>query len=89
MLRITKTFEDNQTMTLRLDGRLTSALLSELEEQFSVGGSNGKKFVVLDFSGVTFIDDDAAKRVAQLKGDGIRIINGSLFIETLLRSTEG
>lgn len=89
MLSITKTLEDERRVQFRLDGSVDGAALFTLEKTMAQCTDGADKTITLDFAGVVFIDDDAARRVAQLKGDGIRIVNGSLFIETLLRSTEG
>lgn len=88
MLRITKTFENSDSVTLRLDGKLTTAVLHDLEAQCLVASPDEKKIVVLDFAGLTFIDDDAARWAARANADQIRIVNCSLFIESLLQSTE-
>ena len=88
MLKITESIEDENTVKVSLDGRITNASFENLIDVYSRFRDGGNKSVVLDFSGVTYIDEDAATRVAKLRGDGVRIVNCSLFIETLLRSVE-
>lgn len=89
MLKITETFEDEKTITVRLDGSITNASFANLDEVCSRLRDQGNKTILLDFSGVGFMNEEIARRVARLRGDRIRIVNCSLFIETLLRSAEG
>jgi anti-anti-sigma regulatory factor len=42
------------------------------------------KTVVLDFSGVTFIDNEGVRMLENIKDEKIKIINCSLFIQKLL-----
>jgi anti-anti-sigma regulatory factor len=84
MLRITKTFEDDLAITFRLDGKIISTTAAELEElcrQYLNG--RGKK-VSLDFSGVTFIDNEGLGTLKKIKTRGVAMVNGSLFVGTLL-----
>ncbi len=85
MLRITKTFEDDQTIILRLDGRVDSATVIELREQCDAYKREDAKTLLLDFSGITFISQGGLKLLEKLKRSRIKLAKGSLFIETLLR----
>lgn len=89
MLKITETFEDEKTITVRLDGSITNSSFANLNEVCSRLRDRGNRTILLDFSGVAFMNDETARRVAKLRGDRIRIVNCSLFIETLLQSAEG
>lgn len=88
MLRITKTFEDDSTITVRLDGKIISATAAELEEECRDYRNGGGKTLFLDFSGVTFIDDDGLGMLKKIKRRGITMVNGSPFVETLLSGLE-
>ena len=84
MLRITEFIEDDNTVTLRLDGRLVDSSISELENLSVLHSVQHKKTVQLDFSGVTFIDDSSIKKLEKLKNEGIKIINYNPFVKILL-----
>lgn len=84
MLRITETFKDEKTVTLRLDGEISNAWVSELERPCLHYRDVENKIVVMDFSGVTFIDDNGVRMLEKIKDNRIRIINCSLFIQSLL-----
>ena len=84
MLRITKTFEDDTRMTLRLDGKIVSTTTAELEKACRQYRNGGGKVLSLDVSGVTFIDDDGLGMLKKIKRRGIAMVNGSPFVETLL-----
>ena len=84
MLRITKTFEDDSTITVRLDGKIVSTTTAELEEACRQYRNGGGKALSLDVSGVTFIDDDGLGMLKKIKRRGIAMVNGSPFVETPL-----
>ncbi len=84
MLRITETSEDEKTVTLKLDGKMVGASASDLEELCLHHRDKRGKTVVLDFSGVAFIDNYGLKVLKKIKDSRVSIVNYSLFIETLL-----
>lgn len=84
MLRITKTFEDAQTVILRLDGKVVSTTLADLETLCLSYRDRENKTVLLDFSGVTFISDSGLRLLEKIKGERIKMANGSIFVEALL-----
>ncbi len=84
MLRITKIFEDDQTVILRLDGSLDGASVTELREECNAYKRKHVKDLLLDFSGITFISEGGLKLLEKLKRGRIKLAKGSLFIETLL-----
>ena len=88
MLRITENFEDDNTVRLRLDGTISEASFAEVKEAFTRHAGNSRRgIVVLDMAGVVFMNNDAAKKMVQLRNEHVRIINCSPFIETLLNTT--
>jgi anti-anti-sigma regulatory factor len=89
MLRITKTFEDNLGITLRLDGKIISTTAPDLEELCFQSRNGGNKSISLDLSGVTFIDNDGLETLKKIESRGVVMINGSLFVETLLGKVKG
>jgi anti-anti-sigma regulatory factor len=84
MFRTTEISEDERTVTLRLDGKLVHAWVSNLEMLCLHYKDEKNKTVVLDFSGVSFIDNDGVRMLENIKDEKIKIINCSLFIQTLL-----
>ena len=88
MLRITEYLENEKTLRLRLDGNVSAVSLPDLEEICSRHQENGAKEIVLDFAGVVFMNDEAARKFVELRSDRLRIINCSPFIETLLETVE-
>jgi anti-anti-sigma regulatory factor len=87
MLRITESSE-NGTVRLRLDGTLTAASCAELETACSRHRADSETIVLLDMTGIVFMNDETARRVANLRSQRLRIINCSPFIETLLETVE-
>jgi len=84
MLRITEFFEDDNTVTLRLDGRLVNSSALELVKLSLYHRDEQNKTVQLDFSGVTFIDDSSIRKLETLKSERIKIINYNPFVKILL-----
>ena len=87
MLRITEISQDEKTVKLRLDGRLVEAWVSDLEEMCIHYRDEESKTVVLDLSGVTFIDNRGVRMLEKIKDGRLKIVNCSLFIEALLNSS--
>ena len=84
MLRITETSEDEKTVTLKLGGKVVGTSVSDLEKLCLHYRDGKNKTVVLDFSGVTFIDNNGVRMLEKIKNERIQIINCSLFIRSLL-----
>ncbi len=83
MLRITEKKEGKNTRVLRLEGKICQEWVKELEAQIVRGLDDGKK-MVLDFSKVGFIDEDAAEMINRFPQKKVERRNGSLFIRTVL-----
>jgi len=88
MLRITENTENGTTVRIRLDGTVTSASYSELEEVCLRHREPPEKTILVDMSGVTFMDNEVASKLARLRSEQLIIINCSPFIETLLNTVE-
>jgi anti-anti-sigma regulatory factor len=84
MLKITETSKEEKTVTLRLDGKISDDWIRELERVCLHYRDEENKIVVLDFLGVIFIDDNGVRMLEKIKDNRIRIINCSLFIQSLL-----
>jgi anti-anti-sigma regulatory factor len=89
MLRITEDFENGKTVRLRLDGTISPASLGDLEEVCSRHQNGSEdKVILLDMSGVVFMTNDTAIKIVRLRGERLRIINCSPFIEALLNAAQ-
>lgn len=88
MLRITEISENGKTVRLRLDGTLTAASYSELDTLCSQYQVRDGKIILLDMGGVIFMNNDAARKLAKLRSERLRVINCSPFIETLLKTVQ-
>lgn len=84
MLRIEKIKTDKRSVTLKLDGKIEGIYLDELEGICTCLLAEGGKTVTLDFSGVSFIDDESVAMLTKMKDGKLKIINCSPFIRTLL-----
>jgi len=84
MLRITKTFEDDQTVILRLDGKVVDTTLSDLESLCLQYRNKENKTVMLDFAGVTFISHGGLRMLERIRDERIKMANGSVFVEALI-----
>jgi anti-anti-sigma regulatory factor len=84
MLRITKTFEDQDMVQLRLDGRVDESTIGNLEESVAEHRNGKHKAITLDFGGVVFINDAGIEILRKVKDERVTIRNCSLFVKTLL-----
>jgi anti-anti-sigma regulatory factor len=84
MLRITEASKDNKAVILRLDGKVVGEWVSDLQMLCLHYRDEEDKNVVLDFSGVTFIDKKGVDMLWKLKDDRIKMVNCSSFIRLLL-----
>ncbi len=84
MLRITEITKDDKTVSFRLDGKVVGTCVSDLKKLCLHYRDEKNKTVVLDFSGVTFIDNKGVRMLEKIKDERIQIINCSLFIRSLL-----
>lgn len=83
MLRINNKPGDRDHCVLLLEGKVCRQWLDELRLEIEKTIGDGKT-LVLDFSRVTFIDEDGARLINQFLSNSVERINCSLFIRTLL-----
>jgi len=86
MLRITENSENGTTLRLRIDGTLTESCYPELESICALHQRSDGIVLFLDMAGVVFMQDEVARKLANLRSERLRIINCSPFIETLLET---
>jgi len=84
MLRITIKKEGQKTRVLYLEGKICQRWIQELEAEINRCLDEGEK-VVLDFSKVGFIDEEAADMINRFPFQQVHKRNGSLFIRTMLK----
>jgi anti-anti-sigma regulatory factor len=84
MLRITVKKEGKKARVLLLEGKVCYKWIEELSAEITRGLDKGEK-IVLDFSKVGFIDEEAADMINRLPLQKVAKRNGSLFIRTLLK----
>lgn len=83
MLRITQTSEGSSDVRLKLEGRVVSDWVPLLREE-CLRMLKKKKRVWLDFSDVTFVDDRGVEMLKELAGEGVKLLNCSALVESLL-----
>ncbi len=83
MLRITTTDERPQAVTFKVEGRIVSDWIAELDRECHRFLKRGKS-VFLDFSGVTFVDSEAVGMLKNLLTQNVRITRCSGLIQSLL-----
>jgi len=88
MLRITETLENSETVRLRLDGTISLETFHELEAICGRHRENHGTTIIVDMTGVSFMSDAAAKELARLRCDSLRVINCSPFTAALLNVAE-
>ncbi|MEQ9617698.1 MAG: STAS domain-containing protein [Deltaproteobacteria bacterium] len=86
MLRITLIFQDAEAVTLRLDGKLIGTCVSTLKKECLNYKDKKNKTVILDFSGLSFIDRDGVTMLESINDEKLQIVNCPIFIEKLLEN---
>lgn len=84
MLRITENLENDEAVRLRLDGTVSADSVNDLAELCARHQLNSGHTVIVDMAGVNFMHDDAARKLARLRTESLRVINCSPFIAALL-----
>jgi len=83
MLRITVKNKNKDVRILLLEGKVSKQWLEELQTEIERSINDGEK-LALDFSKVSYIDEDGARLINQPHYKKIEKRNCSLFIRTLL-----
>ena len=82
MLRITRVDESDSQVTLRVEGRIVSPWVAELERE-TLGLLQNQRRVVLDFSEVNFVDSQGAEMLKRITVENVEIIKCSGLIKGL------
>ena len=83
MLRISETTNNQDHRVLLLEGKVCRQWLGELRTEIDRSMKSGES-LVLDFSKVTFIDEEGARLINRLPEEKVEKKNCSLFIRTML-----
>jgi len=78
----------DQLALLRLEGQVIAGWVEELRNLSEVALRQGKRLVV-DLSGVSFLDRDGTVLLASLKSRKVALVNAQPFVAELLRSASG
>jgi hypothetical protein len=84
MLRITRSDRSDRTHTLKLQGKLLSPWIGELESACGMAQVPADR-VHLDLSDLTFVDAAGARFLEGLIRDGARVIACSTFVAEMLQ----
>ncbi len=87
MLRITEKKEGEKTKVLYLEGKICQDYVQELQIEIDKWIDTGER-VILDFSKVVFMDDEAARLIRRFYDNRLSLRNCSLFIRTALKMDE-
>jgi anti-anti-sigma regulatory factor len=85
MLKVTLLEEDERAVILKLEGRITGQWVHELERECERHLNKHRK-LILDVSGITFVDDQGIKMLRTVVGDRVELIRCSLFLSGLLNN---
>jgi anti-anti-sigma regulatory factor len=88
MLRISHAKDEPSDVTLKLEGRVVSDWVALLRDECH-RILRQKKSVWLDFSDVTFVDDRAVEMLKGMARNGVKLMNCSPLVESLLHDEEG
>jgi anti-anti-sigma regulatory factor len=88
MLRITENVESGTALRLRLDGTVSPEAFDDLAALCARHRRDGHRVVIVDMAGVNFMSHQTARKLADLRDDGLRIINCSPFIAALFEAAK-
>src|SRR5208337_2815124 len=84
MLRITTTNIDEK-VTLKLEGKLSGPWVEELERCWRTSTNiSGKRRLVVDLSGVTFVDPAGKKLLCSISSEGAQLVGSGLMPKSLI-----
>lgn len=86
MLKISRNDRDSIHTTLQLEGRVTQADLSELERARKESQNEGRR-LVLDLTGVSFVDREGVFALNRMRRHGTIITGCSPFLGELLKES--
>jgi len=85
MLRITVMEQAPEEVVLKVEGRVCRGNVALLEQEGARWLGQGCR-LVLDLSGVQFIDEAGMKLLQRWAGEGLVVRGGSMFVQAMLES---
>lgn len=87
MLKISESRQVEQTVTLRLEGRIVGPWVAELQQvcQQMLDKNRG---LALDLAEIVFLDEAGINLLARLRSRGTELLNLTPFVAEQLRSVE-
>lgn len=86
VIKLTKNQLNDRDPIVRVEGRLDSETVHQLDAFLAAIDSSGR--VALDLSGLTSIDHDGRSALVKLHTAGHRIVGASLYIHQLLEEAQ-
>jgi anti-anti-sigma regulatory factor len=83
VLRITRINAKGDPETVKLEGRVTGPWVEELSRTVDTSLAESPR-VVLDLSGVTFVDEGGVRLLRTLRERRAELLGGSSFVSSLL-----
>ncbi len=88
MLKITEILDNQSTIRLRLDGTVNESSCLDIEDLLRRHRSKEQITIVLDMAGVSFINGEAARKVALLCDHRVQLANCSPYLDALFQLIE-
>jgi ABC-type transporter Mla MlaB component len=89
MMKIT-TYKDGETLTLKLEGRLTGSWVEELKGCWQAAGAMHKvQRIRLDLSEVSFVDDEGKAALALIQAAGSEISATNVLTRFIVEEITG
>jgi RNA polymerase sigma-70 factor (ECF subfamily) len=87
MMRITQIPADGQVARYQIEGRITAQAMASFSDSLA-GSARGQRRLILDLSGVKFVDEAGARVLRDLESNGTVLTGCSPFVRELLRARE-
>ena len=86
MLKVTDIVNEGNKVELKLEGRIVGSCVNYLQEVCLEFYEKDLDELLLDFSGVRYVEPDGVKMLKSLMEDKVRIKNCPIFIDELLKN---
>jgi anti-anti-sigma regulatory factor len=86
VLRITSVTSPGEARVLRVEGRIAEQWVDELS-RVALAPQTDSGGLVLDLSGVTFVDQRGVALLRRLRCLGVELVEGSAFVQGLLKES--
>ena len=88
MLKISEAGKENNSVTLKLEGRVVDEWVGELQKNCDPLLGNGSR-LALDLAGVSFLDESGVALLASLRSRGTKLLNATPFVIEQLKGATG